>query len=615
MAAVVRVKRRLEEEPLEAIILNCKRRKINDDNKDKEPTDTDLSATLLKFAGTIKEDENVLTHLKKQHIPEIHELKEHFKRHTVNISDKLRTQKQEISKSNRYKIVNCFRSQNLDENSLKDNAESGTSKSEYTILDVETDLIPLSKTDNQNEEICDAKYVYDLYYTNSDDFGDTEIEDYVSCSVVCIQKMCDIGESSSSSYESVASSDDEEYLNMLEERVTPKNDHYLEHIDDGEFIQHFRVSRQVANKIGDSFKNSDYFKYQSGSNDKISAIGQVLILLWFAGHQKSAFRDVEDRFNLLISSMYRIVRRLIYFLSNMAPEIAKWPNAKERQDIERNFREKQFPDVIGAIDESHVKVDNPQNDPDSYLNRKHFFSIQLQVVCNKKKIKEIFVGYPGSVHNSRVFRISPLSDTLAEKCRDYYILGDSGSCCILHNLAIDDDFTYEEVNLANAIPVVPYNEEEVKRDDLDGIRYRKFVPNVFIYPLSDPLLFGSTRDNGLNERDSEDDSEDSNAENNWRNDYPDESDMESINEDDMIEAVKKLNITEDLLSSDDGEEGFVYSIDSEAAGFEEDIDESDVFRYGERYARFKAKNKKAMESTGLDHDFYYGDIDENEYYY
>ncbi|KAJ8951202.1 hypothetical protein NQ314_007703 [Rhamnusium bicolor] len=362
--------------------------------------------------------------------------------------------------------------------------------------------------------------------------------------------MSDIEESSSSSYESIGSSDDEEYLNMLEERVIPKNEHYLEHTvpqyNDGEFIQHFRVSRQVANKIGDGFKNSEYFKYQSGSNDKISAISQVLIFLWFAGHQTSSFRDVGDRFNLSISSVYRIIRRLIYFLSNKAPEIIKWPNAKEKQDIERDFRKKQFPGVIGAIDGSHVKIDKPQNDPDSYLNHKHFFSIQLQVVCdNKKKIRDIFVGYPGSVCDSRVFGTSPLSDTLAEKCGDYYILGDSGypclrhlltpykdrgqlttvqrnynyklssvrykikhcfdllkqkfrqlyhvklrkigdivnfirACCVLHNLAIDDNFTYEEnaeVNLANALPEVPYNEEEVERVDLDGIIYRNFVAN------------------------------------------------------------------------------------------------------------------------------------------
>lgn len=55
-----------------------------------------------------------------------------------------------------------------------------------------------------------------------------------------------------------------------------------------------------------------------------------------------------------------------------------------------------------------------------------------------------------------------------------------------------------------------------------------------VYPLNDSLFFGSIRGKGLNNSVSDDDSEDSNAENNWKNDYPDEDDLESINEDDMV---------------------------------------------------------------------------------
>lgn len=42
------------------------------------------------------------------------------------------------------------------------------------------------------------------------------------------------------------------------------------------------------------------------------------------------------------------------------------------------------------------------------------------------------VGFPGSVHDSRVFRASPLSTTLEEKCHENYILGDSGFPCLQH---------------------------------------------------------------------------------------------------------------------------------------------------------------------------------------
>lgn len=51
----------------------------------------------------------------------------------------------------------------------------------------------------------------------------------------------------------------------------------------------------------------------------------------------------------------------------------------------------------------------------------------MQVVCDKNlKIRDVFIGYPGSVHDSRVFRNSPLYQSLEEKCNNYHILGDSG---------------------------------------------------------------------------------------------------------------------------------------------------------------------------------------------
>lgn len=38
-----------------------------------------------------------------------------------------------------------------------------------------------------------------------------------------------------------------------------------------------------------------------------------------------------------------------------------------------------FPGVIGAVDRTHVKIAVPKEHSDSYINRKGFHSIQLQV--------------------------------------------------------------------------------------------------------------------------------------------------------------------------------------------------------------------------------------------
>lgn len=58
----------------------------------------------------------------------------------------------------------------------------------------------------------------------------------------------------------------------------------------------------------------------------------------------------------------------------------RWPTLEESQQsmeiVQRNYG---FPGVIGAIDGTHVKIIAPRKDSDSYINRKGFHSIQLQV--------------------------------------------------------------------------------------------------------------------------------------------------------------------------------------------------------------------------------------------
>lgn len=86
---------------------------------------------------------------------------------------------------------------------------------------------------------------------------------------------------------------------------------------------------------------------------------------------------MADRFDVTISSINRVIRRLTYFLSNLAPDIIKWPTNAEKLINEEYFRTNGFPNVIGAIDGSHVKIDKPEADPDSYINRKGYYSIQV----------------------------------------------------------------------------------------------------------------------------------------------------------------------------------------------------------------------------------------------
>lgn len=105
------------------------------------------------------------------------ELKEQYKKHAVDISAKNRSDSKEASKNSRYKVVNCFRRPLADQETSAEPAAEGSSPSEVTVFDIETET---SRPQVEaNEEPAEARYVYDFYYTSSDDFGDADIQDYV----------------------------------------------------------------------------------------------------------------------------------------------------------------------------------------------------------------------------------------------------------------------------------------------------------------------------------------------------------------------------------------------------------------------------------------------------
>ncbi|CAM5088703.1 unnamed protein product [Eretmochelys imbricata] len=72
-----------------------------------------------------------------------------------------------------------------------------------------------------------------------------------------------------------------------------------------------------------------------------------------------------------------------------------------------------FPNCCGAIDGTHIPVLAPEHQAGEYINRKGYFSIVLQaLVDHKGHFTNINVGWPGKVHDARIFRNSGLFQKL-----------------------------------------------------------------------------------------------------------------------------------------------------------------------------------------------------------
>ena len=58
----------------------------------------------------------------------------------------------------------------------------------------------------------------------------------------------------------------------------------------------------------------------------------------------------------------------------------------------------------GAIDGTHIPIIAPTESRTVYVNRKGFHSVIVQAVVDSNYLfRDVVVGWPGSVHNARIF--------------------------------------------------------------------------------------------------------------------------------------------------------------------------------------------------------------------
>ncbi|XP_055912599.1 uncharacterized protein LOC129946435 [Eupeodes corollae] len=136
-----------------------------------------------------------------------------------------------------------------------------------------------------------------------------------------------------------------------------------------------------------------------------------------------------------------IAHKMLNFFCGSMCHLIKHVQPNNYEDIGYKFCRRSkpniFQNVIGAIDGTHIRILCPVRKHDEYLNYKRFYSIQCQsVVDSKLMFNDAFVGFPGSVHDTRVLKNSQLYKSGNYPKQPYYLLGDSGYACRLHPIPI-----------------------------------------------------------------------------------------------------------------------------------------------------------------------------------
>ncbi|KAJ8915253.1 hypothetical protein NQ315_014760 [Exocentrus adspersus] len=132
----------------------------------------------------------------------------------------------------------------------------------------------------------------------------------------------------------------------------------------------------------------------------------------------------------------RSLHSVVSAILNQLNQHIKFPQRDEEiLDVKNGFYNRfGMPGIIGAIDCTHLSIVSPsRNGPNPrliFLNRKNFFSLNCQIICDSNlKILNLNARFPGSVHDAAIWSLSDVRLLLKRKYqaggRDFLLLGDS----------------------------------------------------------------------------------------------------------------------------------------------------------------------------------------------
>jgi hypothetical protein len=139
---------------------------------------------------------------------------------------------------------------------------------------------------------------------------------------------------------------------------------------------------------------------------------RVALTLWFLA-TGADYRTVGHLFGVSKSTVCVVTKQVCSaIVKRLLPEYVKLPTGEaltDREVVEGFKIEHGFPQCVGAVDGTHIPIISPQECPADYYNRKGWHSIILQgVVDHKGRFIDVYAGWPGRVHDARVFANSSL---------------------------------------------------------------------------------------------------------------------------------------------------------------------------------------------------------------
>ncbi|XP_062375194.1 putative nuclease HARBI1 [Sardina pilchardus] len=141
-------------------------------------------------------------------------------------------------------------------------------------------------------------------------------------------------------------------------------------------------------------------------------------------------RVAGDALHISQASVSRCLTQFVDAMLAHTRQFVKMPETPaERRRIKLGFhRVAGFPNIVGAIDCTHISIRTPSVNENVYRDRKRWHSINVQVLCDHDtRILSICAKFPGSAHDAFILRNSSLCQIMTELADgDTWLIGDRG---------------------------------------------------------------------------------------------------------------------------------------------------------------------------------------------
>ena len=199
-----------------------------------------------------------------------------------------------------------------------------------------------------------------------------------------------------------------------------RNSHWWERIvmqtfELTDWLENFRMGKETFFYLCDKLRPS-ISRQNTTFRNAISTERRVAITLWCLA-TPTEYRTIAHLFGVSRAAVCLIVQETCeVIVRDLMASYITFPTGDDMKKVVDGFETRWgFPQCVGAIDGTHIPIAAPALNHSDYYNRKGWYSMILQaVVDHDYMFRDICIGWPGSVHDARVFANSMLYRQIME---------------------------------------------------------------------------------------------------------------------------------------------------------------------------------------------------------